>query len=93
MTTIAERTGGALAEAAREARSAWRPWYAGVAVLLVVVALVPVAPPAWVHVDSVANGFYLALAATGLWITVGLAGCRRSARAPSWQSARSPLRS
>ena len=26
------------------------------------------------HVDSLANGFYLALAATGLWIAVGLAG-------------------
>ena len=26
------------------------------------------------HVDSVANGFYLALAATGLWLTVALGG-------------------
>ena len=27
--------------------------------------------PSWVHVDSLANGFYLALAATGLWLAVG----------------------
>ena len=74
MTTIAERTGTALAEAAREARSAWRPWYTVAAVFLVLAALVPLAAPSWVHVDSLANGFYLALAATGLWITVGLAG-------------------
>ena len=30
--------------------------------------------PSWVHVDSLADGLYLALAATGLWISVGLAG-------------------
>ena len=64
----------AAANAAREARSAWRPWYAVAAVFLVLAALVPLAAPSWVHVDSLANGFYLALAATGLWITVGLAG-------------------
>ena len=74
MTTIAERTGMALAEAARDARAAWRPWHAWAAVLVALVALVPAAAPSWVHVDSLANGFYLALAATGLWITVGLAG-------------------
>ena len=74
MTTIAERTGTALAEAAREARAAWRPWHAVAAVFLVLAALLPLAAPSWVHVDSLANGFYLALAATGLWITVGLAG-------------------
>jgi branched-chain amino acid transport system permease protein len=74
VTTIAERTGTALAEAAREARAAWRPWHAVAAVFLVLAALVPLAAPSWVHVDSLANGFYLALAATGLWITVGLAG-------------------
>jgi ABC-type branched-subunit amino acid transport system ATPase component/ABC-type branched-subunit amino acid transport system permease subunit len=74
VTTIAERTGTALAEASRQARATWRPWH-GVAVALVaLVALVPAAAPSWVHVDSLANGFYLALAATGLWITVGLAG-------------------
>jgi ABC-type branched-subunit amino acid transport system ATPase component/ABC-type branched-subunit amino acid transport system permease subunit len=74
VTTIAERTGTALAEASRQARAAWRPWH-GVAVALVaLVALVPAAAPSWVHVDSLANDFYLALAATGLWITVGLAG-------------------
>ena len=30
--------------------------------------------PSWVRVDSLADGLYLALAATGLWISVGLAG-------------------
>jgi ABC-type branched-subunit amino acid transport system ATPase component/ABC-type branched-subunit amino acid transport system permease subunit len=74
MTTIAERTGTALAEAAREARAACGPWHAVAAVFLVLAALLPLAAPSWVHVDSLANGFYLALAATGLWITVGLAG-------------------
>jgi len=74
VTTIAERTGTALADAAREARASWRPWHAGAVALVAVAALVPAAAPSWVHVDSLANGFYLALAATGLWITVGLAG-------------------
>jgi branched-chain amino acid transport system permease protein len=74
VTTIAKRTGTALAEAAREARAAWRPWHAVATVFLLLAALLPLAAPAWVHVDSLANGFYLALAATGLWITVGLAG-------------------
>jgi branched-chain amino acid transport system permease protein len=74
VTTVAERTGAALAEAAREARASWRPWHAVAAAFLVLAALVPLAAPSWVHVDSLANGFYLALAATGLWITVGLAG-------------------
>jgi ABC-type branched-subunit amino acid transport system permease subunit len=74
VTTIAERTGSALADAARDARKAWRAWYTGAAALVALVALVPAAAPSWVHVDSIANGFYLALAATGLWITVALAG-------------------
>ena len=43
MTTIAERTGTALAEASRQARAAWRPWH-GVAVALV--ALVALVAPA-----------------------------------------------
>ncbi len=74
MTTLAERTGSAVAEAAREARAAWRLQHTGAVAVVGLAALVPAAAPSWVHVDSMANGFYLAIAATGLWITVGLAG-------------------
>jgi branched-chain amino acid transport system permease protein len=74
MTAIAGRTSTALLDALREVRRAWRLWYTGAAVLVALAALVPAVAPSWVHVDSLANGFYLALAATGLWITVALAG-------------------
>jgi ABC-type branched-subunit amino acid transport system permease subunit len=74
VTTIAGRTGAALAEAAREARAGWSPWHTGAVVLVLLAALVPAAAPSWVHLDSLANDLYLALAATGLWITVSLAG-------------------
>jgi ABC-type branched-subunit amino acid transport system ATPase component/ABC-type branched-subunit amino acid transport system permease subunit len=74
MMDIAERTGAALAGAMREARGAWNPWYTAGVVFVVIAALVPAAAPSWVHIDSLANGYYLALAATGLWISVGLAG-------------------
>jgi ABC-type branched-subunit amino acid transport system ATPase component/ABC-type branched-subunit amino acid transport system permease subunit len=74
MTALVERTGGALAEAARDARTAWTGRHTAVAALVALAALVPAFAPSWVHVDSVANGFYLALAATGLWLTVALGG-------------------
>jgi branched-chain amino acid transport system ATP-binding protein/branched-chain amino acid transport system permease protein len=74
VTTLAGRTGGALAGAARDARSAWTPWHSAAAALVALAAFVPAVAPSWVHVDSVANGFYLALAATGLWLTVALGG-------------------
>jgi ABC-type branched-subunit amino acid transport system ATPase component/ABC-type branched-subunit amino acid transport system permease subunit len=74
MTTIAEKTSTALVDALREVRGAWRLQYTGAAALVALAALVPAVAPSWVHVDSLANGFYLALAATGLWITVALAG-------------------
>ena len=74
MTMLVDRTGTALAGALRDARSSWRPWYTAAALVVVLAALLPAAAPAWVHVDLVANGFYLALAATGLWITVAVAG-------------------
>jgi ABC-type branched-subunit amino acid transport system ATPase component/ABC-type branched-subunit amino acid transport system permease subunit len=74
MTVVTERTGSALAGAVRDARAAWKAWYTAGAFVVAVAALVPLAAPSWVHVDSVANGFYLALAATGLWISVALAG-------------------
>ncbi len=74
MTAIAARTGTALAAAARDARAGWRLRHTGAVVLVALAAFVPAIAPSWVHVDSLANGFYLALAATGLWIAVGLAG-------------------
>ena len=74
MTAVAGRTGTALLDALHEVRRAWRLEYTGAAVLVALAALVPAVAPSWVHVDSLANGFYLALAATGLWITVALAG-------------------
>ena len=74
MTPFAARTQGALAGAVRDARDAWTPWHSAAAVLVVLAAFVPVVAPSWVHVDSLANGFYLALAATGLWLTIGLGG-------------------
>jgi len=70
----AGRTAAALAEAAGEARAGWRLRYSGAAALVALAVLLPAAAPSWVHVDSLANGLYLALAATGLWITVALAG-------------------
>ncbi len=68
------RTRRALTDAFGEARKGWSPWYTAAAVLVALAALVPAVAPSWVHVDSLADGLYLALAATGLWISVGLAG-------------------
>jgi branched-chain amino acid transport system ATP-binding protein/branched-chain amino acid transport system permease protein len=70
----AARTRRALAEALVEARTAWGPWYTAAAVFVALAALLPTGAPSWVHIDSLADGLYLALAATGLWISVGLAG-------------------
>ena len=92
MTALALRTRRALGGAVHDARTAWTPWHTAAVALVVLAALVPAAAPAWVHVDSMADRFYVALAATGLWVSVGLAGCPRSARARSWRSARSRLR-
>jgi branched-chain amino acid transport system ATP-binding protein/branched-chain amino acid transport system permease protein len=74
VTELAARTGGALADAARGARSAWTPWHSAALAVVVFAAFVPAFAPSWIHVDSLANGFYLALAATGLWLTVALGG-------------------
>jgi branched-chain amino acid transport system permease protein len=74
VTAIAARTGRALGDAVRDARSAWGPWHTGAVAAVVAAALVPAFAPSWVHVDSLAEGLYLALAATGLWLTVGLGG-------------------
>ena len=74
MTTLVGRTGGALAGAARDARSAWTHRHTAAVALVALAALLPAVAPSWVHVDSMANNFYLALAATGLWLTVALGG-------------------
>jgi branched-chain amino acid transport system permease protein len=74
VTAIADRTGRALGDAVRDARSAWGPWHTGAVAAVVAAALVPAFAPSWVHVDSLAEGLYLALAGTGLWVTVGLGG-------------------
>jgi branched-chain amino acid transport system ATP-binding protein/branched-chain amino acid transport system permease protein len=74
VTPVAARTGGALAGALRDARSAWTPWHSGAAALVVLAAFVPAVAPSWVHLDAIANDYYLVLAATGLWLTVGLGG-------------------
>ena len=55
----------------RRARGVDAPAHGAAVALVVLAALVPAVAPSWVHVDSMANGFYLALAATGLWLTVG----------------------
>jgi len=72
VTALVGRTGGALAEAARDARTAWTHRHTAASALVALTALLPAVAPSWVHVDSMANGFYLALAATGLWLTVAL---------------------
>ena len=69
------RTVDALAGALRDVRGAWTRTHTAVALVIVLAALVPLVGPAWVHVDSLAGGLYLALAATGLWIALG-AGSR-----------------
>ena len=74
MTAAAARVAGAYRDAARDARAAWGlNETIGVAVFAVL-CVVPWAAPSWVHVDVLAGWLYLALAATGLAITVGLAG-------------------
>jgi branched-chain amino acid transport system permease protein len=70
----ATRTLRALTEAAANARKGWSPWYTAAAAFVALAAMLPAVAPSWVHVDSLADGLYLALAATGLWISVGLAG-------------------
>jgi ABC-type branched-subunit amino acid transport system permease subunit len=68
------RTGTELRRAFAEARSGWRPraWIRVAVVLLA--ALVPFLSLPGVRVDGLANTVYLAVAATGLGLTVGGAG-------------------
>ncbi|MDX6477689.1 MAG: branched-chain amino acid transport system ATP-binding protein livF, partial [Gaiellaceae bacterium] len=66
------RTGVAVREAARDARSGWTPLRWAVAGALVVAAAVPLLVSDPVHIASLANWLYLALAAIGLAVPVGL---------------------
>jgi branched-chain amino acid transport system permease protein len=68
------QTAGELRRAVGEARAGWSlaAWAAVAAVA--VLALVPFLSPPGVHPDSLAGTVYLAVAATGLGLTVGAAG-------------------
>jgi branched-chain amino acid transport system permease protein len=73
-TTALARTGSELRRAVAEARSGWSTgaWIAVAAVGLA--ALVPFLSLPGVQTDALANTVYLAVAATGLGLTVGAAG-------------------
>jgi branched-chain amino acid transport system ATP-binding protein/branched-chain amino acid transport system permease protein len=64
----------AFAGAARDARAAWHGGQTALVVLLAPAAALPWFAPGWVHVDVLAAWLYLALSATGLGLTAGLAG-------------------
>jgi branched-chain amino acid transport system permease protein len=60
--------------AARDARAAWGGNQTAGVLLVAFGCAVPWIAPGWVHVDVLAAWLYLALAATGLVLTVGIAG-------------------
>lgn len=70
MSTLA----GAFTGAARDAKAAWHGEQTALAVFVVLAAALPWFAPDWVHVDVLAAWLYLALSATGLTLTAGLAG-------------------
>jgi branched-chain amino acid transport system permease protein len=74
MTAAAGRTGAALADAAGEAKAGWRGVHTALLCLFAFACAVPWIAPGWVHVEELAAWLYLALSATGLVATVGLAG-------------------
>ena len=74
MTAAAGRTGAALADAAAEAKAGWRGVHTALLCLFAFACAVPWIAPGWVHVEELAAWLYLALSATGLVATVGLAG-------------------
>ena len=73
MSAIAT-TGGALREAARDARRSWTPAAWSAVAVVGLAALVPFVLPGWVRVDGLAETGYLALAAVGLGFAVGIGG-------------------
>lgn len=74
MTTAVGRTWTALAGAAGEGRSGWRSIHSLLLCLFLFACAAPWIAPGWVHVDELAAWMYLALSATGLVVTIGLAG-------------------
>ena len=70
MSSVADAFSGA----ARDARAAWHGEQTALAVLVALAAALPWFGPGWVHVDVLAAWLYLALSATGLGLTAGLAG-------------------
>ena len=70
MSTVADAFG----DAARDARAAWHGEQTALAVLVALAAALPWFGPDWVHIDVLAAWLYLALSATGLALTAGLAG-------------------
>lgn len=78
MTEIARpaiwRTATALREALRDLRRAWTRSASAVALALFLAALVPLAAPDSFGLDGLAATLYLAVAAVGLSLAVGLAG-------------------
>ena len=70
MSTVADAFG----EAARDACAAWHGEQTALAVLVALAAALPWLGPGWVHTDVLAAWLYLALSATGLALTAGLAG-------------------
>jgi branched-chain amino acid transport system permease protein len=67
-------TAAALREGAREARGSWGPGQSRVAAFVAIVALLPALGLGFFHVEDLAAWLYLALAASGLVLTVGFAG-------------------
>jgi branched-chain amino acid transport system permease protein len=74
MTALAAQTQAALRDAVRDARGAWHAWHAAALCLFAVACGLPWFAPSWVRIDELAGWLYLALAATGLVLTVGYAG-------------------
>ncbi len=70
MSTVADAFGCA----ARDARAAWHGEQTALAILVALAATLPWFGPDWVHTDVLAAWLYLALSATGLALTAGLAG-------------------
>ena len=68
------QTAVALREGAREARRAWGSLQWGAVALVAAFAVLPWLGFSFVRVDELAAWLYLALAATGLALCVGLAG-------------------
>src|SRR3954463_9003823 len=73
MSALAQTT-AALREGARDARRAWGLPQWGAAALVAAFAVLPWLGLGFVRVDELAAWLYLALAATGLALCVGLAG-------------------